>query len=55
MNHEIYDRELLAIIKSSKKQRPILEGAGLPIKILTDNRNLQYFMSTKYLTCHQAS
>ena len=54
INHKIYDKELLAIIKSFKELRPILEGAGLPIKILTDYRNLQYFMSTKQLSCRQA-
>ena len=41
INYEIYDKELLAIIKSFKKWRPILEEAGLPIKILTDYKNLQ--------------
>ena len=32
----------------------MLEVAGLPVKILTDYRNLQYFMSTKQLSCRQA-
>ena len=32
----------------------MLEGAGLPVKILTNHRNLQYFMSTKQLSCRQA-
>ena len=47
INYEIYDKELLAIIKSIEKWHPMLEGAGLPVKILTNHRNLQYFMSTK--------
>ena len=46
-NYEIYDKELLAIIKFFEEWRLMLEGAGLPIKILTDHRNLQYFMFTK--------
>ena len=31
----------------------MLEKAGLLIKILTDYRNLQYFMSIKQLSYHQ--
>ena len=54
INYKIYDKELLAIIKAFEEWRPMLEGAGLPIKILTDHRNLQYFMTTKQLSCHQA-
>ena len=54
INYEIYDKELLAIIKAFEEWRPMLERAGLPIKILTDHRNLQYFMTTKQLSCRQA-
>ena len=32
----------------------MLKRAGLPIKILTDHRNLQYFMTTKQLSRRQA-
>ena len=54
INYEIYDKKLLAIIKSFEEWCLMLEGAGLPVKILTDHRNLQYFMSTKQLSCRQA-
>ena len=54
INYEIYDKELLVIIKAFEEWRPMLEGAGLPIKILTDHRNLQYFMTTKQLSHRQA-
>ena len=54
INYEIYDKELLAIIKAFEEWRPMLKGAGLPIKILTDYRNLQYFMTTKQLSRRQA-
>ena len=54
INYEIYDKELLAIIKAFEEWRPMLERAGLPIKILTDHRNLQYFMTTKQLSRRQA-
>ena len=54
INYKIYDKELLAIIKAFEEWQPMLEGAGLPIKILTNHRNLQYFMTTKQLSRRQA-
>ena len=54
INYEIYDKKLLVIIKFFEEWRPMLEEVGLPIRILTNYRNLQYFMSTKQLFCRQA-
>jgi len=53
-NYEIYDKELLAIICCFKEWRPELEGTPSPIKVITDHRNLEYFMTTKLLNCRQA-
>ena len=53
-NYEIYDKELLAIIRCFEQWRPELEGAGFPIKVLSDHKNLQYFTTTKQLTHRQA-
>ena len=47
INYKIYNKELLPIIKFFIKWHPMLEKAGLVVKILTNHRNLQYFMSTK--------
>lgn len=52
-NYEIYDKELLAIIRAFEHWRPELEGTALPIKVLTDHKALEYFMSTKTLTRRQ--
>ena len=49
-NYEIYDKELLAIIRCFKQWRPELEGAGFPIKVLSDYKNLQYFTTMKQLS-----
>ena len=54
INYKIYNKELLAIIKAFEEWRPMLERAGLPIRILTNHQNLQYFMTTKQLSCRQA-
>jgi hypothetical protein len=53
-NYEIYDKELLAIIRCFEEWRPDLEGSELPIQVLTDHKSLEYFMTTKRLTRRQA-
>ena len=47
INYEIYNKELLAIIKFFKEWCPMLEEVGLWVKIFTNYRNLQCFISTK--------
>ena len=54
INYKIYDKKLLAIIKAFEEWQSMLERVGLLIKILTDHRNLQYFMTTKQLSRCQA-
>ena len=53
-NYEIYDKELLAIIRCFEQWKPELKGTDLQVKIFTDHRSLEYFMSTKKLTRRQA-
>jgi hypothetical protein len=48
-NYEIYDQELGVIMKSLEQWRPKCEGSVHPIKILTDHKNLEYFMMSKLL------
>jgi hypothetical protein len=49
LNYKIYDKELLAIIKYFKQWRPELKGLLFSIYILTDYKNLQYFITIKQL------
>lgn len=53
-NYEIYDKELLAIIRCFEEWRPHLESAKDAIQVLCDHKNLEYFMSTKMLNRRQA-
>ena len=53
-NYEIYDKKLLAIIWCFEEWKPELEGIGMPVKVLTDHKGLEYFMTTKKLTPRQA-
>ena len=53
-NYKIYDKELLAIIQCFEEWRPELKGTAMPVKVLTDHKGLEYFISTKKLTPRQA-
>jgi hypothetical protein len=48
-NYEIYDKELMGIVRAFEEWRPELEGARYPIQVVSDDKNLEYFMSTKLL------
>jgi len=52
-NYEIYDKDLMAIIRAFEEWRPHLEGSCHPIQVLSDHKNLEYFMSTKLLNRRQ--
>ena len=54
-NYMIYDKELLAIVKSFKTWRPELASVqNEPVKVLTNHQNLEHFMTTKQLNRRQA-
>ena len=53
-NYEIHDKELLAIVKSIEHWRGELRSVASPFKILTDHKNLCYFMTSQRLTERQA-
>ncbi|KJZ69408.1 hypothetical protein HIM_11204 [Hirsutella minnesotensis 3608] len=52
-NYEIYDKELLAIVRCFECWRPELQGAHHQITVVTDHANLRYFMTTKQLSRRQ--
>ena len=49
-NYEIYNKELLAIIRYFKQWRPELEGTEFIIKVFSNYKNLQYFITIKQLS-----
>jgi len=53
-NYDIYDKELMAIIKALEEWRPECEGAAHPLQLITDHKNLEYFMTKKLLNRRQA-
>jgi hypothetical protein len=53
-NYEIYDKELMAIIRAFEEWRPELQSVINPIHVLSDHKNLEYFTMTKLLNRSQA-
>ncbi|MBW0465517.1 hypothetical protein O181_005232 [Austropuccinia psidii MF-1] len=53
LNYEIHDKELLGIVWALKRWRAFLLSLPSSFEVLTNHSSLQYFMSSKILTCHQ--
>ena len=53
-NYDIYNKELLAIICVFEEWRPELKEAAEQVQVITDHKNLKYFIITKQLSCCQA-
>jgi len=43
-NYEIYDKEVLAIVRCLEVWRHFLEGITVKFEIWTDHKNLKYFI-----------
>jgi hypothetical protein len=53
INSEIYDKELLTIIRTFKEWCPLLDGSPHTLKVLSNYQNLTYFTINCLLNCHQ--
>ena len=53
-NYEIYDKELMIIVRAFEKWRSKLEDFIFSIEVITNHKNLKYFMSIKQLNRRQA-
>ena len=53
-NYDIYDRELLAVIRTLKSWRHYLHGSPFPVQVFTDHKNLTYFHQPQALIRRQA-
>ena len=53
LNYNVHDKELLAIFEASKIWCHYLKGSLTLIDMVTDHKNLEYFSTTKLLTCYQ--
>ena len=53
-NYQIYDKEMLGIIRALKSWKHYLSGTPDPVQILSDHKNLTYFRDAHVLTPRQA-
>ena len=49
LNYDVYNKELLAIVEMFQTQRHYLLGAKFLVKVITNYKNLTYFITTKVL------
>lgn len=54
LNYEVHDKEMLAIIKGFKNWRAELTSTPHQIRVFTDHKALEYFMTSKTLNARQA-
>ena len=50
LNYDTHDKELLAIFEAFRSWRHYLEGPAHPIDVVTDHKNLMYFLTSKVLS-----
>ena len=53
-NYEIYNKKLIIIVRCFEEWRAELEESLHIIEVLSDHKNLEYFMTTKLLSRRQA-
>jgi hypothetical protein len=52
-NYDIHNKELLAIVAAFQEWRVYLKGPKYTVKVLTDHKNLTYFITIKKLNRRQ--
>ena len=54
LNYDTHDKELLTIFEAFHSWRHYLEGPAHPINVVTNHKNLVYFLTSKVLSRRQA-
>jgi len=54
LNYDVHNKELLAVHEAFQIWYHYLEGCSILVDVVTDHKNLEYFSTTKFLTCQQA-
>ena len=53
-NYEIYNKEFIIIVCAFEEWHSELEDSTFSVEVITDHKNLEYFMFIKQLSCCQA-
>jgi len=54
LNYDTHNKELLAIFEAFQNWHHYLEGSTSSIDVIMDHKNLEYFSTSKVLSCRQA-
>ena len=54
INYEVYDKELLGVVESFRDMRAWLHSSDTPVHVISDHKNLEYFMTSRILNRRQA-
>jgi len=54
VNYDVHDKEMLDMVESLKEFRHWLSGMTIPVLVITDHKNLEYFMTSRQLNHQQA-
>jgi RNase H-like domain found in reverse transcriptase len=54
LNHDTHDKELIAIYEAFKAWQHYLESTEVPIDVVMDHKNLEYFCTTRILSRRRA-
>jgi hypothetical protein len=54
LNYNVHNKELFAIFEAFRIWRHYLDGSALPVDVVTDHKNLEYFATSKVLNRRQA-
>ena len=54
INYDVYDKELLGVVESFRDMRAWLHSSDTPVHVISDHKNLEYFMTSRILNRRQA-
>ena len=53
-NYAIHNKELLVIIRAFEQWRAEIEGMAIPLKVYSDHKALEFFITKQNLSARQA-
>ena len=53
LDYDTHDKELLVIFEAFHTWWHYLKGTAIPVNVVTDHKNLEYFLTSKVLTQQQ--
>jgi hypothetical protein len=51
INYKVYNKELLAVVEAFRNMRAWVLGTAQPVSVISNHKNLEYFMTSCVLNC----